>query len=99
MNAKFLAVILIFVANFRLCQSRRYDNFSLCVAVPKDQDQLKFLQNLEQQKYLHIMFWKRPCKLYEDVQFIVNPKDWEQFMERAKHFRMSVTVQLQNIQK
>ncbi|XP_063831078.1 uncharacterized protein LOC135080360 [Ostrinia nubilalis] len=99
MKAKLVALIVIFVTNFRICQSKRYDNFTLFGVVPIEVDHLKFLQNLEKQKYIDMVFWKRPFKLYHDVQFIVNPADKDLFMERARHFKMHAEVLAPDVQK
>lgn len=99
MNAKLLALIVIYITNFRVCQSKKYDNYMLFTVTPIDVDHLKFLQNLEKQKYIDMVFWKKPCKLYHDVQFIVNPADRDLFIERAKHFKMRYDITVPDIQK
>ncbi|XP_026742943.1 carboxypeptidase O-like [Trichoplusia ni] len=97
MNAKVLAIIAIFINNIRICQSRKYDNYTLYNTVPTEADHLKFLQNLDKQKYIDMVFWKKPYKLYEDVQFIVNPADKDLFLERANHFKLKTEVMLHDI--
>ncbi|KAL0819453.1 hypothetical protein ABMA28_007558 [Loxostege sticticalis] len=99
MNAKVVALVVIFVTNFRLCQSRRYDNFTLFEVIPTEPDHLKFLQNLETQKYIDMMFWKKPVKLFHEVHFIVNPVDVNLFLERARHYRMHATILANNVQR
>lgn len=99
MNAKAVAIIVIFINNFRICQSRKYDNFSLYNTVPTEADHLKFLQNLDRQKYIDMVFWKKPYKLYEDVQFIVNPADKDLFLERANHFRLKTELMLADVER
>ncbi|XP_075983182.1 uncharacterized protein LOC142981271 [Anticarsia gemmatalis] len=81
-----------------MCQCRKYDNFTLFSTVPTEPDHLRFLQNLDQQKYIDLVFWKKPYKLYEDVQFIVNPVDKELFIERANHYKLKTVLLLKNIQ-
>lgn len=93
-----ILVIIFLVTNFQLCQSRKYTNYSLYNVMPVELDHLKFLQNLVTQKYVDMLFWKKPYKLYEDVQFIVSPQDRSLFLERARHFRTDVTLQLENVQ-
>ncbi|CAK1583874.1 unnamed protein product [Parnassius mnemosyne] len=87
-----------FLVYFGLCQSRRYDNFTLYSATPTEQYQLNFLQNLQSQKYIDVIFWKRPSKLFNDVHFIVNPIDSELFQERLNHFKLEVHTLIPNIQ-
>ncbi|XP_059047421.1 uncharacterized protein LOC131842868 [Achroia grisella] len=99
MNAKVLVVLLFIVTNFSLYQSKRYDNFTLFGVVPVEVDHLKFLQNLEKQKYIDMVFWRRPIKLYHDVQFLVNPTDRDLFIERTAHFRMKAELLLPDIQQ
>ncbi|KAL4702782.1 hypothetical protein ACJJTC_002322 [Scirpophaga incertulas] len=77
----------------------RYDNFSLYSAIPVEVDQLKFLQNLQTEKYINVIFWTKPSKLHYEVQFIINPSDKELFMERAEHFKLNVTLLQPNIQQ
>ncbi|KAM3960499.1 zinc carboxypeptidase [Aphomia sociella] len=85
--------------SIKFCQSRRYDNFTLFGVLPIEVDHLRFLQNLEKQKYIDMSFWRRPNKLYHDVQFIVNPADKELFKERAAHFRMPAEILQNDIQQ
>lgn len=99
MNAKLIALIMIFITNFRVCQGKRYDNYTLFTVIPVEVDHLKFLQNLESQKYIDMVFWTRPYKLYHKVQFIVNPVDRHLFIERAEHFKMQFTISVPDIQK
>ncbi|KAH9643012.1 hypothetical protein HF086_013573 [Spodoptera exigua] len=99
MNAKTVAFIVILLYNVRICQSKKYNNFTLFSAVPKEPDQLKFLQNLSKQKYINVMFWKKPSVLYEEVHFIVSPSDIELFLERASHFRLKFEVRQKNIER
>ncbi|KAG6454735.1 hypothetical protein O3G_MSEX008838 [Manduca sexta] len=99
MEIKILALILIFFANFRICQSKRYDGYSLYSVTPMNVDHLKFLQNVERQKYIDVIFWKSPYKLFTDVQFLVNPSDKDLFLERAGHFRLEAKLLLNDIQQ
>lgn len=99
MNAKILSIVIIFVINFRLCQGRRYDDFTMYSTVPMENFHLKFLQNLENKNYIDLIFWKKPSKLYEIVQMIVSPKDDAQFLERCKHFGLEVKQVHSNVQE
>ncbi|XP_052756712.1 uncharacterized protein LOC113519852 [Galleria mellonella] len=99
MNSKFFVTFAFFLTNFKLCQSKRYDNFTLFGVTPIEVDHLKFLQNLEKKKYIDMIFWRRPIKLYYDVQFIVNPTDKDLFKERAAHFRMKAEMLIPDIQQ
>ncbi|CAH0400617.1 unnamed protein product [Chilo suppressalis] len=99
MNAKLIATIVILVMNFKICQSKRYDGFSLFSVIPEEVEQLKFLQNLEKQKYIDMVFWKKPLKLYHEVQFIVSPADTNLLVERSRHFKMKTNLILPNLQK
>ncbi|XP_045502894.1 uncharacterized protein LOC123699889 [Colias croceus] len=88
-----------FVFLIRISKSKRYDNYSLFNVVPMERYQLKFLQNLESQKYMDVMFWRRPYKMFSDVQILVNPVDLALFKERLVHFGMSSRLLSSNIQK
>ncbi|CAG5004950.1 unnamed protein product [Parnassius apollo] len=96
MNVYFVNFMLL--AHFELCQSRRYDNFTLYSATPTEQYQLNFLQNLRSEKYIDVIFWKKPSKLFNDVHFMVNPIDSELFQERLDHFRLEAHTLIPNIQ-
>lgn len=54
---------------------------------------------MDTQKYIEVIFWKKPSKIYEDVQLIVNPNDNELFLERAEHFKLKVKVLIPNVQR
>ncbi|KAF9794650.1 hypothetical protein SFRURICE_016451 [Spodoptera frugiperda] len=97
MNAKTLAIIVILLYNVRICQSKKYVNFTLYSTVPTSPEHLKFLQNLDKQKYMEVIFWRKPSMLYEDVQLIVHPGDKEHFLERVYHFKMKVEELLSDV--
>ncbi|CAG9789474.1 unnamed protein product [Diatraea saccharalis] len=99
MSAKVVAMIVIFITNFKTCQSKRYDDFSLFSVIPEEVEHLKFLQNLEKQKYIDIIFWRKPLKLYHEVHFIVNPADTNLLVERAKHFKIKINLLQPNLQQ
>nr|XP_049704753.1 uncharacterized protein LOC110378813 [Helicoverpa armigera] len=99
MNAKILGMIAILMYNVRICQSKNYSNFTLYSTTPTEADHLKFLQNLDKQKYIDMVFWKKPYKLYEDVQFIVSPADKDMFLERANHFKLKTEVMLPDVER
>ncbi|XP_028031350.1 zinc carboxypeptidase A 1-like [Bombyx mandarina] len=80
-------------------ESKRYDNFILYKATPVEPDHLIFFQNLDRKKYIDVVFWKKPNKLFEDVHFIVNPSDKELLLERAQHFNLDLDVLSENIQR
>ncbi|CAK1550139.1 unnamed protein product [Leptosia nina] len=96
MNIHFLAWFLILIG---FSKSKRYDNYSLYNLVATERFQIKFLQNLETQKYMDVMFWRRPFKLYTDIQVLVNPMDLGLFKERLVHFGMNSRVLSENIQQ
>ncbi|XP_022817990.1 carboxypeptidase B-like, partial [Spodoptera litura] len=97
MNAKTLAIIVILLYNVRICQSKKYVNYTLYSTVPTQPVHLKFLLNLDKQKYMDVIFWRKPSMLYEDVQLIVNPGDKEHFLERVYHFKMKVEEMLTDV--
>ncbi|CAH1637892.1 unnamed protein product [Spodoptera littoralis] len=97
MNAKTLAIIVILLYNVRICQSKKYVNYTLYSTVPTQPVHLKFLLNLDKQKYMDVIFWRKPSMLYEDVQLIVNPADKEHFLERVYHFKMKVEEMLTDV--
>ncbi|XP_013170481.1 PREDICTED: uncharacterized protein LOC106119901 [Papilio xuthus] len=90
--------LLILFTIFELCISRRYDNFTLFSATPTEEYHLNFLQNLVSEKYIDVIFWKKPSKLYNDVHFIVNPMDIELFKERTRHFKLQTQILLRDVQ-
>ncbi|KAJ0173498.1 hypothetical protein K1T71_010647 [Dendrolimus kikuchii] len=98
MHFKTVAFIVIFFTNFKICHSRRYDRYTLYHIVPTEQEHIKFLQNLDTQKYIDFVFWKKPSRMHEDVQLIVNPNDKELFLERAEHFKLKVEMLLPDVQ-
>jgi hypothetical protein len=98
MEVRLFVLVLVFIANFRVCQCKRYDRFALYSVLPMDGDHLKFLQNLEKQKYIDVIFWRKPLKLYHEIQFIVNPIDKDLFEERAQHFKMKADLLVPDIQ-
>lgn len=99
MKIKFIVHVLIFVINFCYCKSKTYENFTLYNVVPLERYQLNFLQNLEKQKYLNVMFWTRPYKMFHDIQILVDPVDLDMFKERLKHFRINGLVLTENVQQ
>ncbi|KAI8424815.1 hypothetical protein MSG28_006747 [Choristoneura fumiferana] len=99
MNAKILAIVLILTTNFKICQSRNYKNFALIKLVPQNSEDMKFLQNLDTQRYIDILFWKRPYKVNSEVQLLVSPVDYDIFKERASHYKVKFIVQSEDIQQ
>ncbi|XP_037876267.1 carboxypeptidase B [Bombyx mori] len=99
MHIKCLMAIVLFCANIIITRSKRYDNFILYKATPVEPDHLIFFQNLDRKKYIDVVFWKKPNKLFEDVHFIVNPSDKELLLERAQHFNLDLDVLSENIQR
>lgn len=98
MNVKTIALVVVFATNIRICASIRYDNFTLYSVCPSNEDHLKFLQSIIKRKYIDVKFWRKP-KLYDYVQFIVNPKDKDLFLERVEHFQLKANVLIDDIQK
>ncbi|XP_053613911.1 zinc carboxypeptidase-like [Plodia interpunctella] len=76
-----------------------YGNYSLYTTVPTEAHQLKFLQNLETEKYLDVIYWKRPVKLYYDVHMLIHNTETEMFLERAKHYNLAVKMNLYDVQE
>lgn len=97
MHIHFFILIFVFFINPVCCQNN-YLNYKLYNVVPVERFQLKFLQSLENQKYINVMFWTRPFRLYNDVQILVGPEDCEIFKERLRHFNMNGTLLSENIQ-
>lgn len=99
MNVKAFAVLVVFFTTFRPCQGIRYDNYIMYRSVPTQKDHLQFLRNLVTQNYIDVIFWKKPHKLYQDVQLIVKPKDIAVFLERVRHFGLEVSEMNANVQE
>ena len=96
MHIYFLILFFIFSTNSVYCQ-HNYLNYKLYNVVPVERFQLKFLQSLENQKYINVAFWSRPFRLYNDVQILVGPDDCEIFKERLRHFNINGTLLSDNI--
>ncbi|XP_050664205.1 zinc carboxypeptidase-like [Leptidea sinapis] len=100
MSLSIFAYFLIFIIECRLCQeTKRYDNYTLYNIIPTERYQLKFLQTLESKKYIDVIFWRRPFKLYSSIQILVSPMDVELFEERLVHFGIKSSVSSKDIQK
>lgn len=94
-----LAYIFIFITNLGFSKSKKYDNYTLFNVVATERYQIKFLQNLETQKYIDAIFWRRPYKMFSDIQVLVNPMDLSIFKERLTHFSMNSRILSENIQR
>ncbi|XP_064073997.1 uncharacterized protein LOC113399284 [Vanessa tameamea] len=99
MKINIFMFVLIFLINFKFCKSISYRNYTLYNVVPIERYQLVFLKNLEQQKYLNVIFWTRPFKMYNDIQILVAPNDLDMFKERLRHFQMKGVILTSDIQK
>lgn len=99
MNTKIIAILFIFVNNFRICQCISFRNFSLYNVVPTENEHLQFLQNLDHQKYIDVVFWKKPYKLYESAQVMVNPNDIGMFIERTQHYKLKADLLINDVQR
>lgn len=99
MTANTVAMIIILLYNVEICQSIRYDNYTLFTTTPSTSEQMTFLKDLMQRNYLHVIFWKKPNKLYEDVHFIISPEDKGIFLEKAHLSELKMHVQQENVQR
>ncbi|CAG9565668.1 unnamed protein product [Danaus chrysippus] len=61
--------------------------------------QLDFLQNLEKQQYLNVIFWTRPFRMFKDIQILVPREHLNVFKERLLHFHLNATITTNNIEK
>lgn len=99
MTAKTLVVVLIFVTNFRVCYTEQYDNYTLLSFKPTKKAQLQFLQTFTLQKYMNMKFWKKPHKLHDEVQLMIDMDEIELFLERAQFYNLKPTISTYNVQK
>lgn len=100
MTAKTLVVVMIFVTNFRVCCTKLYyDNYTLFSVNPTSKAHLHFLQNYALQKYMNVKFWKKPHKLNNEIQLMIEVDEIGLFLERAEHYNLKTTVRMDNVQR
>lgn len=92
-------LLLIFFINFTICLGITYDNYTLYNLYLNERFKIKFLRNLEKLKYLNVIFWQRPFKMFNNIQVLVSPADLDLFKERLRHFSMDATILSNNVQK
>ncbi|XP_060805191.1 carboxypeptidase B [Amyelois transitella] len=94
----YIVALLLFKSCIYNCHIVSYGNYTLYITKPTRYHQLKFLQNLETQKYMDVIYWKKPVKLHYEVHMLINSAQTEMFMERARHYNLIVRKSINDIE-
>lgn len=95
---KLLLLSLLLILPNVLSEKVRYDNYTLYKVLPKNSEQIKFLQDL-QNNDSRFDFWTDPVASAEYVNILSSPEYKSEFENTLKSKNVDFTISSENIQE
>ncbi|XP_049884520.1 zinc carboxypeptidase A 1-like [Pectinophora gossypiella] len=81
-----------------VCWGKRYDDYALYVVRPEAEAHIKYLQTLQDNKFMDVIFLRSP-NMFDNLPLLVNRDDQDQFKERTQHFAIKTERVFPDIQR
>ena len=98
MILKFTFIFLVFFLSVGLSEKFRYENYTLYKTLPENEQQMKFLQNI-QDSDTRFDFWNEPGPLVKYALIVASPQNKDSLESILKENKIKYEIKMNNIQE